>query len=125
MPTDKLGQTYGPGDLVAVAMANGSPSNQPNLVFVVVEEILTHDAQGRPFTQDRHFDPDTRQLSPAMPGFVVKGRPYAEGNPHTSYGSLGPDARLRQYIKPGNIIALSGFTTADIRDHASPKPTST
>lgn len=87
--TDMVGTTYGPGDLVAVAMANDGTSNLANMTIAVVEGFET-DSYGRD---------------------VVVARPHAEAFP--SYGSLGAGARKRQY-KPQNVIALPGKTLADL-----------
>lgn len=62
-----------------------------------------------------YFDMESRQVIPGPVGFVVVGRLGVGAAP--SRGSLGPNARLRQYIKPGNIVALPGKTVEDLRQY--------
>ena len=115
MPTDIIGNSYGAGDLVAVAVANAGTSGLANMNIVLVEEIITHDKNGDPITQ-KIWDQDGNSHN--APSFIVKGRPCAQSpNP---YSSVRVSARLRQYIKSGNIIALPGRTIEDIRTHAMP-----
>lgn len=121
MPTDILGHHYETGDLVAIAMANAGPHNEPNMIFAVVEDIITTDDQGQPLMRSQRSltrDADGRSviIEKQLPHFIVKARPHASSS-IDFIGELGPQARLRSYSKPENIFAVPGIALSEILEY--------
>lgn len=111
MPVDKLGQRYDVGDLVLVAISD----RYAQMVFMEVDEIVTHDKDGNQLLEEQIYDHETGQLVGGTPTFHVKGTPARSTHPLD-----GSRRRSRQttFTKAYNIIALPNHTLADIQRNA-------
>lgn len=94
--TDPLGQTYGPGDHVAIAMVS---DRSPQMVFAEVLEIRTVDKDGNTITAGV-FDWEAKQWK-EVPSCTVLARPLMD-----SRGFYRGTNRAVPYKIPANIIKI-------------------
>ena len=108
--TDAYGQTYGPGDHIAVATISG---RSPQLVIAVVERINTVDSKGQPIVTYVGWNPTTRQPITA-PSCTVTARPVHDGRGFHRWSD-----RAVTYRIPGNIIKVPTPPAAAAEDQAA------
>lgn len=73
--TDELGNTYHPGDLVAIATINGK---SPQLVYAVVERINKVNSYGEPHMVNKSFELD-EPIRHERECFVIERRNRRDG----------------------------------------------
>lgn len=117
--TDHLGQTYRPGDWVAVAVING---RSPQLVIAEVERINRRRSSGELITERRHIkDEEGRHTYTFedVPSCTIRAKPLIDGrgfyrsaerwvwNAESGEGHHEPTpVRSVTYQFPGNIVKV-------------------
>jgi hypothetical protein len=113
--TDHLGQTYRPGDYVAVATINGK---SPQLVIALVERINRVNSKGDEIVERTYIEGSYPSQYKTTPSCTVKAKPVIEGrgffrwsgrtyDPITKQSGFDLDkVRAVTYQFPGNIIKV-------------------
>lgn len=112
--TDTIGQSFQPGDYIAVASTSG---RSPQMVIAKVERINSHRSDGTEIREPDYYDRELRK-SFDKPSATVTAKPVLDGrgfhrwsakkwNDETSTFDPRPGGpRSVTYTLPGNIVKL-------------------